>query len=325
MNTLNDNKRLGWIVVPAYREEFRIETFLLDLMGTLKPLLNKYQFNITVVNDGSSDGTAEKVVRVSKQQPLGFLVECVSLLRNFGHQSAVICGLVRAARGGADFVITMDADGEHPPSTIPKMIELWENGEPIVHTIRLHSRELGFFKRFSSDLFYFFINIGAVKIKPGMADFKVWDGELLRQIHAHLPSCGSTRLFAAWLSPDGACVEFGQPHIPGRTSRFTLRKMISFAFRGFFSYSDLPLRLSTLIGALSILIGVIYFAFAVFSFFCGKTTQGWTSLTLLVTFFGGIQVFCIGILGEYLIQRNFRSLLPNFVIRPNRNNHLNVE
>ena len=158
-----------------------------------------------------------------------------------------------------------------------------------------------------------------------MADFKVWDGALLKQVHLHLNNCGSTRLFAAWLAPHGACVEFVQPSVEGRVSRFTFGKMTSFAFRSFFSYSDLPLRLSTLFGAISIALGFLYLLFAFFSFLNGKTAQGWTSLTFLVTFFGGIQVFCVGILGEYLIQRNFKSILPVFVTRPDRNQKLDIE
>lgn len=320
-----NRKTQAWIVIPAFREEKRISSFIHDLVKTLKSVSDQNQFHILVVNDGSPDQTAASVQNLETTFTPDFTVQCISLLRNFGHQSALVCGLLHAAKSGADFAVTMDADGEHPPKVILEMIQHWKKGEPLVHTLRKKNENLSFFKRITSNAFYSIMSFGSIQIKTGMADFKIWDGELLREVSPFLTSCGSIRLFAAWLAPQGACVEFDQVVIEDRTSRFTLKKMMSLAFRGFFSYSDFPLRLSTAFGAISIAFGLIYLVFVIVSFIMEKNVPGWTSLTLLITFFGGIQVFCIGILGEYLIQRNFRSLLPTFVIRPNRNHHLNIK
>jgi dolichol-phosphate mannosyltransferase len=318
-------KPSAWIVIPAYHEEKRIRGFIAELTTALLPSCESTSFHILIVNDGSRDGTEGAVRSLVGTLPTGFTIECVSLLRNFGHQAALTCGLTRAAAGDADFAVTLDGDGEHPPAVIPQLIAHWRQGAPIVHTLRREHEGLGWFKRMSSRAFYLLMNAGAVNISAGMADFKLWDGDLLRQIAPHLPLCGSTRLFAAWLAPDAPRVEFDQIVIAGRVSRFTLRKMISLAFRGFFSYSDIPIRIGTLFGLISIALSLLYLLFVLYSFSQGKTVPGWTSLTLLITLFGGIQVFCIGILGEYLIQRNFRSLLPNFVIRSHRNDHLDVK
>src|SRR4030067_537491 len=95
-----------------------------------------------------------------------------------------------------------------------------------------------------------------IPISSGMADFKLWDGELLRQLRAFLPHCGSTRVFAAWLAPRAPVVQYDQSVVEGRRSRFSPRKMCSLALNGIVRYSDLPLRLTTLVGIAATLFGV---------------------------------------------------------------------
>jgi glycosyltransferase involved in cell wall biosynthesis len=236
----------------------------------------RYAFTIVVVNDGTTDATEQEVLRFIQAwtSPL-VSIELLSFTRNFGHQSAVIAGMTRAIDHEADLVITLDGDGEHPFTVIPEMIDHWEKGALIVHTIRKPHQALGWGKRVSSALYYRLLRvISGVRVHPGMADFKLWDGDVLRQVREYLPVCGSTRVFASWLYPSGPTIVFEQEYREGRKSRFGLRKRGSLAIGGIVRFSVLPLRLSFLVGLVSVSFSVIFSFFVVTSYFEGKTISG---------------------------------------------------
>jgi dolichol-phosphate mannosyltransferase len=304
----------GWIVVPAYREELGIGKFLEDLNRVcLQFPSSSIEFTVLIVNDGSPDATKAVVDRAARDlaRP-GFKIKCVSLIRNFGHQAALISGLTAASEAGCHFALTMDADGEHPVTLIPELIKEWRLGAPIVHTVRA-SKDLKLFKKLSSNLFYSLMRSTGFKIRAGMADFKIWDGELLRQVADFLPRCGSVRLFASWLSPNSSMVHYEQKVVEGRESRFTFRKMLSFALMGFFNYQDFLIRGVTVVGSMTVLISFVVSVYTLISFQRGLTIPGWTSLSILIAFFGGVQMISIGILSEYFNYRVFRKNLPLYV------------
>ncbi len=308
-------RKNAWIITPAFNEAENIQQFLIDLHGSLGSVTDQYKFTLAVIDDGSRDHTRQKVIESrSLFDEQYFDVRCFSLIRNFGHQAALTCGLIEAQDHHADVVVTMDADGEHPPSIILKLLELWSQGIPIVHTVRNEATHLPYFKRVTSQLFYFLMRLGGLNIKPGMADFKAWDGILLKQVASFLPNCGSIRLFSVWVYSDGPLVSFDQVFREGRKSRFTLKKMASLATRGFFSYTDLPLRMSTLIGGCTLFFCLFFSIFSLVAFSIGKTLPGWTSVVILISFLSGVQIFSIGLIGEYLIQKVFRSNLPLFIL-----------
>lgn len=310
------------IVTPAFNEQELIVGFLSDLEAFLRSsgLLSRYRFTVIVVDDGSRDGTSERVREFAAKAGADLRVQLISFTRNFGHQGALIAGMTQAARERQNFVITMDSDGEHPCSVIPKLIEQWEKGAMIVHTLRGSHAALSWSKRFMSAQYYRILKwISGVQILPGMADFKLWDGYLLEQVEKHLPSCGSTRVFASWLCPDGPLVEYDQEVRKGRISRFSLRKMSSLAVGGMVRFSVLPLRISFLFGLISVAFSLFFSIFVVTSYFQGRTLGGWASLTLVVTITAGLQALMTGFLGEYLLRNTFNSSLPRFVaVRPSK-------
>jgi dolichol-phosphate mannosyltransferase len=235
------------------------------------------------------------------------------LVRNFGHQAAVIAGL-REAAVAADFVITLDADGEHPHALVPTLVEEWRRGAPIVHTMRLPHGDLSLFKRRASAAYYSLVaRISSVRIRPGMADFKLWDGMLLRQLTSFLPACGSTRVFAAWLAPNAPVVRYEQRVEAGRKSRFTLSKNLSLALDGLVRYSDLPLRLSLLMSLFAVLVGILQSCYVLWASLTNRVVPGWSSVMIIVAFFGAMQSLAVGVLGEYLLRIQFRKSLPLFV------------
>ncbi len=310
------DKTTGWVVVPAYNEEAGIETFVRRLAGELSNLSTTQatDFTILVVNDGSRDRTATVLEKLGTTVN-GVTFKSLHFVRNFGHQAALVAGLSAAASARASFVITMDADGEHPVDLLSTLIEKWKAGAPMVHTVRLPDQRIGLVKRLTSSAYYNLVKlISGLEIASGMADFKLWDGLLLRRISSHLANCGSTRTFAVWLAPHAPRVEFHQNFVAGRRSRFTSRKMWSLALSGLVRFSDAPLRLSIVTGMLATATAFGFSLYSVASFFWGNTVPGWTSLVILISVFSSAQIFSIGILGEYMLRIVFRSSLPRYVL-----------
>jgi len=311
----------AFIVMPAFNEGEGIHGFLSCLKRHVLSLssdhFSNFQWTLLVVNDGSKDNTEESLKQSSRElSETGVTVSYVSLLRNFGHQPALLAGLRTAAIRGADFVITLDADGEHPIGLIREIVEHWQAGAQIVHTSRLPDERLSTFKRRTSSLYYSLLRkFGHLEIGNGMADYKLWDGALLRQVKSYLNTCGSTRAFASWLAPQAPVVFYRQEVVEGRISRFTLTKMLSLAVNGLVRYSDFPIRLAFYVGLAALGIGSGLFIFAVVAHFLGLTKEGWTSIMAMVVFFGGVQCFLLGIYGEYFLRNLFRSTLPTFVVK----------
>jgi glycosyltransferase involved in cell wall biosynthesis len=300
----------AWIVCPAYQEEGQING-LLERLSRVCQQMGTFSFHVLVVDDGSTDRTAQKVEEAAqKLNAVNFDVECISLTRNYGHQAALICGLSLAAKE-CDLAVTMDADGEQPPELIPELIHKWETGASVVHTARRASSKTPIFRRFTSWAFYRLVAARGIRVRPGMADFKIWDGELLRQIAPYLAKCGSTRLFAAWLAPNDPVIEYEQVVVRGRVSRFTLQKMLSLAATSFFNYSDSSLRVISAFGLISVCFGMAFAVYSLVSFVGNRSMPGWTSMVTLISLFGGIQILSVGALSEYLIYRVFRNNLPN--------------
>ncbi|ABS28626.1 glycosyl transferase family 2 [Anaeromyxobacter sp. Fw109-5] len=311
----------GYVVVPAFNEEAGITAFVRELASAMSRLAAEHggAFTILIVDDGSLDATGETVERLAREpQPPGVDLRLLSLARNFGHQAALVAGLVEASRDG-DFAITMDADGEHPIEIVPRLVDCWLAGDSIVHTARRPNAALTAWKRATSAGYYRTMRtLSGLQIAPGMADFKLWDGDLLRQVRDFLPGCGSTRVFAAWLAPGGTVVPYDQ-RFARRESRFTSRKMWSLALGGLVRYSDVPLRLSMAVGLVSILFAAGLSAFVLWGSATGRTVPGWSSMMIALSIFSGLQSFSLGILGEYLLRNTFRAALPKFVLKRERN------
>ncbi len=313
--------------MPAFNEAQGIKTFLTKMVSFLeshsRDSLAQLEWTLLIVNDGSRDETALRLAEASKEFGTSTVhIEPLSLVRNFGHQAALLAGIRTAVSRRAAFVITMDADGEHPMDLIPELVAYWRKGALLVHTSRNPDPRISKFKGASSNLYYTLLRLlGRLEIRAGMADYKLWDGKLLQSVRAYLNTCGSTRAFASWLIPEAPVVSYNQDVIDGRRSRFTLRKMFSLALSSLVRFSDFPIRLAFYIGLSALILGSFLFVFAVTAYFMGKVIPGWTSIVALIVLFGGIQSMLLGIYGEYFLRNLFRANLPTFVIEPAELSH----
>lgn len=297
------------VVIPAYNEE----SCLVELLKRLKPVLTGLgsSYEIIFIDDGSRDGTYSLLCELAQQHKE---VVAVRLSRNFGHQAALTAGL-SLARGKA--VISMDADLQHPPELIPKMVNLWKEGYQVVATIRTDTHGADTSKRLTSTLFYRFVNLlSPMPIIPGAADFRLLDRCAVDALNSMPERTRFLRGLIPWIGFKQTQIPFSAPERFAGQSQYSYRKMLHFALNGILSLSAFPLRLATYLGMGGILAGVVYGLYVVWTALTNPHSQpGWASIIVLMLLLGGVQVFCIGIVGEYL-ARVFEEVKgrPHFLI-----------
>ena len=242
------------IVIPVYNEGDCIRNFFNSLVERLNELSIGY--HIIFVNDGSSDDTQKKLEEIAKNNST---VRIVELSRNFGHQAAITCGM---AESQADYVITMDGDGEHPVEKISEMIALADNGFDIVLTQRKEGQSAPWFKRVTSDVFYKILClITSTPILDGVGDFRL----MKRVVVDSLNKMPEYHRFLRGMVSFAGFHFTVLPYIPaqrmGGQSKYTLKKMLTLAKNGIFSFSLAPIIASLFFGlvllSLSIILGII--------------------------------------------------------------------
>jgi glycosyltransferase involved in cell wall biosynthesis len=282
------------IILPAYSEEKNIHPLCHEIIAQLE---GSSDFEVIFVDDGSKDQTFQKIEELTSKDAR---VKGIRLSRNFGHQTALLAGL-NESRG--DVVIMMDADGQHPPAMIPRLMEKLDEGYDVVNTTRINVKGTSLFKRMSSRWFYRVFNmLSDTRIEPASADFRIMNRKALDAFLSIEEHDRFTRGLVSWMGFRQTQLTYqAEKRMSGKT-KYSLRRMGLFAFDGVTSFSSKPLRISMILGLLTILGGFAYMIYAVVMYLQGHTNPGWTSLLITVLIIGGIQLFSIGILGEYLAR-----------------------
>jgi glycosyltransferase involved in cell wall biosynthesis len=300
------------IVIPAYNEEGNVAMIHQKIKEVFDGL-HHYDFEIIFVNDGSRDNTQQKLEELSSQYEE---VKFIEFSRNFGHQPAVKAGMDNA-HGNA--VISMDGDLQHPPELIPEMIEKWEEGYDIVFTIRTYPKEISYFKRKTSDLFYKLLSsLSDVNLtKGGGSDFRLMDASAVEVIRTFNEDDLFLRGLTSWMGFRQTGIDFkAHERLYGQSS-YNLKKMFTFAFTGITAFSVKPLYLAAYLGFLFSAISIIgYGVYVIHSFIAKTEISGWASLIMTIVFFGGLQLIIMGIMGIYL-GKIFKQVKdrPNYIIK----------
>lgn len=269
-------------------------------------------WELMFVDDGSADQTWSGILGLCQADSR---VRGVRLSRNFGHQAALLAGL-SAARG--DAVVSMDADMQHPPELIPTLIEKWQQGFSVVHTIRQDSLNLPLFKRITSRLYYrLFSYLSGVELSPGMADFRLLDRNVLDEILKFGEEGLFLRGIVQWVGFPATAVTYEAGRRHSGETQYTLRKMLRLAWHGVSSFSLVPLRLAILLGISASALSFFGVAYAI----VGKLMEndaipGWASTIAIISVLFGVLFVFLAILAEYigriLIEARGR---PRFLIR----------
>jgi polyisoprenyl-phosphate glycosyltransferase len=297
------------IVIPAYNEEGNIARAIETLFERLGSL--PYRFELIVVDDGSHDRTAEIAAGYVDRYP----VRVVRLTRNFGKENALLAGL-DLARGAA--TILMDADLQHPVELIPEFLARWEQGSEVVYAVKESRHGEGMLKRFATAAFYAGVNRGAdFDIPANAVDFRLLDRAAVRALCAIRERVRFTKGLYAWLGFRTAAVPFKAAERHAGQTSFNRRRLVRLGWDGITSFSDLPLRIMNVVGALIALAAVPYGLWiAVRTLVYGVDVPGWATLTVAVMLLGGLQLLFLGVIGQYIrnvfIETKQR---PNYLIR----------
>jgi polyisoprenyl-phosphate glycosyltransferase len=315
-NGANDKPLLS-IVVPLFNEHevfVALQTRLLELQTRIGA---EYAVQIVLVDDGSTDNTWSLVKAFADQH---HFVKGVSLSRNFGHQRALFCGYNFA---DGDVVVSMDGDLQDPPDLIPAMLAEWKNGADIVFAVRRDRHGETLFKRLTAFWFYRLLN-GLAKISAPLdcGDFRLMSRRALNGLFTMGDKIMYLRGMVGWIGFRTARVEYDRPKRQAGSTKFNLAKMLRFAIDGITCFSSAPLRFSYIIGICATLPFLFYLFLTLFRHFVlgMDLAPGWTSLLLCIIAFGSMNLFGIGILGEY-IAKIFDTVKdrPNYIVQEVRN------
>jgi polyisoprenyl-phosphate glycosyltransferase len=295
------------IVLPAHNEVATVAPMAATLKSVAAALGS---VEIIFVDDGSSDGTLA-ALRVACADPA---IRYVSFTRNFGHQEALRAGL-QYARGRA--VVLMDADFEHPPELIPRLVGAWRGGAKVVVTQRIDDAKVSAMKRLTSKFYYRLLDaIGDVHIPPGSADYMLLDRHVVDLIVGLEGHDIFLRGLVRWLGFPLASVPFARGKRLDGSSKFTLRRMVELAITGIAAHSVRPLRIAVWLALGFATLGLLLVLYSIISFFfVPRTVVGWSSIMAAIAILGAAQLFVLGIIGEYVgrILRETRKR-PNYIV-----------
>ena len=289
------------VVIPCYNEQEVLPETIKRLTALLNQMISEstisHESEIVFVDDGSSDETWPIIRSHAEKSPL---VTGIKLSKNRGHQTALIAGLL-AASGEA--IISVDADLQDDLSAINKMLGAHRNGADIVYGVRKSRETDTFFKRFSAEGYYRLLALMGVDVVFNHADYRL----LSRRAVDSLSQFGESNLFLRGIVPQlgypTSTVYYDRAERFAGESKYPLHKMLAFAWQGITSFSAAPLRAITGIGVIVSLGSFLVAAWALWvRFFTDASVPGWTSTVVPMYFLGGVQLLCIGIIGEYMAK-----------------------
>ena len=289
-----------YIIIPCYNEE--------EVLPATAPLfLKKIEYliasgkisndsKILFVNDGSKDSTWDIISKLSQSDPhyMG-----ISQSRNRGHQNAVLAGLMEA-KDRCDITISIDCDGQDDINAMDQMVDVYLDGCDIVYGVRSNRATDTFFKRFTAESFYKILNAMGAEVVFNHADYRLMSARVLHEF----ANFKEVNLFLRGMVPlvgfKSTCVTYERHERIAGESHYPLSKMLSLAFDGITSLSIKPIRFITGFGVFVALVSFIGVLWAVIEAALGLTVSGWASMTSIICFVSGVQLICLGVIGEYI-------------------------
>ena len=307
-----------YIAVPCYNEEEVLEETTKQLKTKMEKLIKTKKISakskVMYINDGSKDKTWNIIKEIHNREKL---FTGITLSRNRGHQNALLGGLMTAKKY-ADIVISMDADLQDDINAIDEMIEKYKEGNDIVYGVRSARKKDTFFKRATAEGFYKFMQFLGVDCVYNHADYRLTSKRVLEE----LENFKEVNLFLRGMFPlvgfKTSVVYYERNERFAGESKYPLKKMLNFAWDGITSFSVKPLRFICTLGFLILFISIFIMFYSLVRYCGGNTVNGWTFLSISIWFIGGIQMICLGIIGEYIGKMYSETKArPRFIISEN--------
>lgn len=308
-----------YIVIPCFNEEEVLTETTKRLTEKMRKMMESGKIadssRILYVDDGSTDSTWHLIDRLYMDNGL---VTGIRLSRNKGHQNALLAGLFEAA-DHADMIVSMDSDLQDDIDVLDSFVDEYYNGSEIVYGVRKSRKKDSWFKRTTAVAFYKLMRAMGVEIVYNHADYRLMSKRAVDE----LKNYKEVNLFLRGIIPligfETSTVEYDRGERFAGKSKYPLKKMIYFAIDGITSTSVRPIRMITMFGLLCILFSIIYGIYVLIGHASGGTVQGWTTSVLLTCFFGGAQIMCTGIVGEYVGKIYLETKArPRFIIEEKR-------
>jgi glycosyltransferase involved in cell wall biosynthesis len=280
-------------IVPVYNEEVLIAEFIAALDKTLKELA--YPYEILIVDDGSRDNTPIIIHQLRSQFPLQY----IRFSRNFGKEKALSAGLDHAK---GDAVIMLDGDFQHPLELLSEFIAKWEEGNDMVYAVRNNRSDESWLKRSCAKIFYQLASkINRINIPANAGDFRLLDKKIVNALQKLPERNRFMKGLYSWVGFKQISIPFEvQPRKSG-TSQWNFYSLLDLAITGITSFSAFPLRMIALGGMGVASLAILYGIWIILStFIFGIQTPGWATIVTALTFFGGLQLFALGVVGEYI-------------------------
>lgn len=289
------NKKIISILVPCYNEEVVLNQFYQRLSQVITNI-PQYDFQFMFINDGSKDRTLDIMRELHEKDSR---VSYVNLSRNFGKEIAMIAGIDYLT---GDAAIIMDADLQDTPELIPEMISWWEKGYQDVSAKRRSRAGESFFKKWSSHAFYTILQkMSSVPMQRDVGDFRLLDKQCLNALRLMRESQRYTKGLFSWIGFEKKEVLFDRDARAAGKTKWNYWKLLNLAIEGITSFTIAPLRVSAFVGCILAFFAILYMLFIVLrTLICGEDVPGYPSLVSIILFIGGIQLFFLGIIGEYL-------------------------
>lgn len=298
------------IVVPCYNEEKNINNFYEEMIKTLEKVKENYSYEIIFVNDGSNDQTEIEVKKVRKTDKNVILI---SFSRNFGKEAAIYAGLNNAT---GDLVALIDADLQHPPVTILEMIKGINEGYDVVATKRKNRKGEPVIKSVFSKLFYRMMRM-FIPIEKNVQDFRLMKREVVDAILSLKEYNRFSKGIFTWVGFNIKYIEIENIERKAGKTKWSFKKLFSYAIEGITSFTTAPLKASTLMGfCISIIAIISTIVIILQTLIYGKDVPGYASIITAILFMGGVQLISIGILSEYISKMYLEiKKRPKYIIK----------
>ena len=290
------NKKLISIVIPCYNEEEALDIIyqaVSEIMGSLE----NYSYELLLVNDGSKDKTLDKMKALAEKDSH---VQYYSFSRNFGKEAAIYAGLSNAK---GDYVVMMDADMQDPPALLPEMIAILEKGEhDCVASRRVTRKGEGVIRSFCAQLFYKIIRkLTNINIADGARDYQMMTRQMVDSVLALSEYNRFSKGIFEWVGYRKTWLEFENVERSAGETKWSFWKLILYSIEGIINFSNFPLTISSYMGIIMTFVSVLAIIFIIVrKLLFGDPVDGWASQVCIITFVGGVQLFCMGIMGQYL-------------------------
>ena len=299
------------ILIPCYNEEKSLQLLYPELLRLMDGHPG-YEWELMFVNDGSVDGTLQELKRLRASDAR---VNFVDLSRNFGKEAAMLAGFDYVT---GDCMVIIDADLQDPPSLIPDMLKYWEQGYEDVYARRKSRGRESWLRKRLSLLFYRMLQSSSrFDVLRNVGDFRLLDRRCINALKRMRESERYTKGMFSWIGFKKKEVVFDRGDRVAGKSSWNFRKLFSLAVDGITSFSNVPLRISTIVGFIVSMLAFIYMLYVfIKALIWGDPVQGYPSMVILLLFLGGIQLLSLGIIGEYIGRiYNETKKRPEYLVR----------